>query len=215
MKQFSILRYLKQFRLLIFFVSIIGALLVVFYGKSRQHYVASTVIQYTNSEAKQGYTPDGSPLNVEEIYSSTVIDAALTDLGYQANIDSIRSNCYVEEVILETQQKMSEALLEKGEGPSYIADTYRVYYIGDSDTGEDYARNMLDAVSPPVSLLYSTLFRNVFQVVFHGLVFVLDDYDIVLCKWCVLPIVERVKSRKLAPVIKRHLNLAIRLQYDL
>ena len=146
MKQFSVLRYLKQFSLLIFLFSVIGALLILFYGKSQQHYIASTVIQYANSEAKEGYTPDGSPLNVEEIYSSAVIDDALADLGYQANIDSIRSNCYVEEVIPETQQMLNEALLEKGEDPSFIADTYRVYYIGDNDTGEDYARNMLDAI---------------------------------------------------------------------
>ena len=146
MKKFSVLRYLKQFSLLIFLFSAIGALVILFYGISQQHYIASTVIQYTNSGAKEGYTPDGSPLNVEEIYSSTVIDAALTDLGYQSNIDSIRSNCYVEEVIPETQQKLSEALLEKGEDPSFIADTYRVYYIGDNGIGEDDARNMLDAI---------------------------------------------------------------------
>ncbi len=146
MKEFSILRYLKQFSLLIFLFSVIGALLILFYGRSRQHYIASTVIQYTNSGAKEGFTPDGSPLNVEEIYSSAVIDAALTDLGYQSNIDAIRSNCYVEEVIPETQQKLSEALLEKGEDPSFIADTYRVYYVGDNDIGEDDARNMLDAI---------------------------------------------------------------------
>ena len=146
MRKFSILRYLKQFSLLIFLVAVIGSLGVYFYGKSRQHYVASTVIQYTNSGAKDGYTPDGSPLKVEEIYSSTVIDAALTELGYQSNIDSIRSNCYVEEVIPESQQKMIEALLEKGEDPSYITDTYRVYYVGDNDRGEDYAWNVLDAI---------------------------------------------------------------------
>jgi GGDEF domain-containing protein len=52
----------------------------------------------------------------------------------------------VEEVIPETQQKLNEALLEKGEEPSYTADTYRVYYIGDSDAGEDRARNILDAI---------------------------------------------------------------------
>ena len=81
MRQFSILRYLKQFSLLIFLFSVIGALLILVYGQSQQHYVASTVIQYANSGAKEGYTPDGSPLNVEEIYSTTVIDAALSDLG--------------------------------------------------------------------------------------------------------------------------------------
>ncbi|MBR6207187.1 MAG: GGDEF domain-containing protein, partial [Oscillospiraceae bacterium] len=92
------------------------------------------------------YTPDGSPLNVEEIYSSTVIDAALADLGYRSHIDSVRSNCYVEEVIPETQQKLNEALLEKGEDPAYTADTYRVCYVGDNENGEDYARSILDAV---------------------------------------------------------------------
>lgn len=146
MKKFSILRYLKQFSVLIFLLSVIGSLTIFVYGKSQQHYVASTVIQYTNDGAKEGYTPDGSPLKVEEIYSSTVIDAALADLGYQSNIDSIRSNCYVEEVIPETQQKLNEALLDKGEDPSYITDTYRVYFVGDEDADEDYARNMLDAI---------------------------------------------------------------------
>ena len=58
MRKFSVLRYLKQFSLLIFLFSIIGALLILFYGRSRQHYIASTVIQYTNSGAKEGFTPD-------------------------------------------------------------------------------------------------------------------------------------------------------------
>ena len=146
MKKFSILRYLKRFSLLIFLCAVIGAVAILAFGRSRQHYIASTVIQYTNSGAKDGYMPDGSPLNVEEIYSSTVIDAALTDLGYNSNIDSIRSNCFVEEVIPETQQKLSEALLEKGQDPSYIADTFRVYYVGDNDVSEDDSRNILDAI---------------------------------------------------------------------
>ena len=146
MKKFSVFRYLKQFSLLIFLLAVLGSFGIYHYGKSRQQYVASTVIQYTNNGAKDGFTPDGSLLNVDEIYSPTVIDAALKDLGYHANIDSIRSNCYVEEVIPETQQKLNEALLEKGEKPSYIADTYRVYYIGNKDTSEDYARSMLDAI---------------------------------------------------------------------
>ena len=83
MKKFSTLRYLKQFSLPIFLLAVIGALAIFYYGKTQQHYIASTVIQYTNNAAKEGYTPDGSPLNVEEIYSSTVIDAALTDLVFE------------------------------------------------------------------------------------------------------------------------------------
>ena len=146
MRKFSVLLYLKQFSVLIFLFALIGSLAIYFYGKSQQRYVASAVIQYTNTGAKAGYTPDGSPLNVEEIYSSAVIDAALTDLGYQTNIDSIRSNCYVEEVVPEAQQKLNDALLDMGEDPSYVTDTYRVYYVGDNDTGEEYAWHMLDAI---------------------------------------------------------------------
>ena len=146
MKKFSVFRYLKQFSLLIFLLAVLGSFGIYHYGKSRQQYVASTVIQYTNNGAKDGFTPDGSLLNVDEIYSPTVIDAALKDLGYHANIDSIRSNCYVEEVIPETQQKLNEALLEKGEESAYKADTYRVFFIGDSDTSENYAWNVLDAI---------------------------------------------------------------------
>ena len=41
-------------------------MVVYFYGKSQQRYVASAVIQYTNSGAKAGYTPDGSPLKVTD-----------------------------------------------------------------------------------------------------------------------------------------------------
>ena len=155
MRQFSVLRYLKQFSALIFVFALVGSLAIYFYGKSQQRYVASAVIQYTNSGAKDGYTPDGSPLNVEEIYSSTVIDAALTDLGVQTNIDSIRSNCYVEEVVPEAQQKLNDALLDKGEDPSYVTDTYRVYYIGDNDTDEEYAWNMLDAIIKNYSEFYA------------------------------------------------------------
>ena len=146
MKEFSVFRYLKQFSLLILLLAVIGSLTVYFYGRSQQRYIASTVIQYTNSGAKEGYTPDGSPLNVEEIFSPAVIDAALTDLGYESSIDIIRSNCYAEEVIPEEQQKLNDALLEKGEQPNYVADTYRVNYVGDSESGEEFAWNVLDAI---------------------------------------------------------------------
>ena len=73
MKKFSILRYLQQFSLLIFLLALLGSFAIYRYGKSKQQYIASTVIQYTNRGAKTGYAPDGSPLNVDEIFSSTVI----------------------------------------------------------------------------------------------------------------------------------------------
>ena len=146
MKQFSILRYIRQFSLLILLFAFVGSVAIYRYGKSQQRYVASAVIRYTNAGAKDGFTPDGSPLNVEEIYSSTVIDAALKELGYDAHVDSIRSNCYVEEIIPDSQQKLSEVLLEKGEETTYTPDTYRVVFVGGNTTSETYAWNVLDAI---------------------------------------------------------------------
>ena len=146
MRKFSVLRYVKQFSLLILLLSVAGSMAIYYYGRSQQRYIASAVIQYTNGAAKDGYTPDGSPLNVEEIYSSAVIDAALKDLGYQVNVDTIRSNCYVEEVIPEARQKLIDALLERGEESSFVADTYRVFFVADSASGMDYAWNVLDAI---------------------------------------------------------------------
>ena len=146
MKKFNIFRYLKQFSLLIFLLAVVGSVAIFLYGKSQQRYIATVVIQYTNTGAKEGLTPDGSPLDVTEIYSSTVIDRALRELESSANIDSVRSNCYVEEVIPEDQQKLNEALIEKGQESTYIPDTYKVFFVADSDKDEDYAWNILDSI---------------------------------------------------------------------
>ena len=146
MKKFNIFRYLKQFSLLIFLLAVVGSVAIFLYGKSQQRYIATVVIQYTNTGAKEGLTPDGSPLDVTEIYSSTVIDRALRELESSANIDSVRSNCYVEEVNPEDQQKLNEALIEKGQESTYIPDTYKVFFVADSDKDEDYAWNILDSI---------------------------------------------------------------------
>ena len=146
MKKFNIFRYLKQFSLLIFLLAVVGSVAIFLYGKSQQRYIATVVIQYTNTGAKEGLTPNGSPLDVTEIYSSTVIDRALRELDSSANIDSVRSNCYVEEVIPEDQQKLNEALIEKGQESTYIPDTYKVFFVADSDKDEDYAWNILDSI---------------------------------------------------------------------
>ena len=146
MRKFSIFRYVKQFSLVIFLLAVVGSLIIFHYGQSQQRYIASVVIRYANKAAQEGFTPDGSPLNVDEIYSSTVIDAALRDLGYEANIDSIRSNCYVEEIIPESKKRLMDVLLDKGEETSYTADTYRVYFVAGSDMSENYAWNVLDAI---------------------------------------------------------------------
>ena len=146
MKKFSVLRYIRQFSALIFVFALVGALGIYRYGSSNQKYTATTLIQYTNSSVKNGYTPNGKKLDVSEIYSSAVVDAALKELGDTASIDTIRSGCYVDEIVPEEEQIRKEALLEKGEEYEYVSDTYRVSFVADSSGDKDYARDILDAV---------------------------------------------------------------------
>ena len=146
MKNFEILRYLKRFSLLIFLVSLAGAVLIYQYADSKQSYTASVVIRYTNNGISDGLAPDGSSLDVNEIYSSTVISQAMDALGASGRLSSIRSNITVTPVISDDQQTINEALLEKGEEVTYFPDTYKVSLVVDGKQGASYARNMLDAI---------------------------------------------------------------------
>ena len=66
MKKFEILRYLKRFSILIFLVALAGAAAIYLYADGRQMYTASVIIRYTNDGISDGYTPDGSELDVNE-----------------------------------------------------------------------------------------------------------------------------------------------------
>ena len=98
MKKFEILRYLKRFSLLIFLVSLAGAAAIYLYADGRQKYTASVIIRYTNDGISDGYTPDGSELDVNEIYSSTVISQAMDALGASGRLSTIRSNISVTQI---------------------------------------------------------------------------------------------------------------------
>ena len=90
MKKFEILRYLKRFSLLIFLVALAGAAAIYLYADGKQQYTASVIIRYTNSSISDGLTPDGSALDVNEIYSSTVISQAMDALGASGRLSTIR-----------------------------------------------------------------------------------------------------------------------------
>ena len=146
MKKFEILRYLKRFSFLIFLLSLAGSLLIYLYADSKQAYTASVVIKYTNSGVADGYAPDGSKLDVNEIYSSAVISQAMDALGASGKLSNIRSNVTVTPIIPDDQQKISDALIANGEEITYFPTTYRVSLVVSGKQGANYARNMLDAI---------------------------------------------------------------------
>ena len=146
MKKFEILRYLKRFSFLIFLLSLAGSLLIYLYADNKQAYTASVVIKYTNSGVADGYAPDGSKLDVNEIYSSAVISQAMDALGASGKLSNIRSNVTVTPIIPDDQQRINDALIEKGEEVTYFPNTYRVSLVVSGKQGANYARNMLDAI---------------------------------------------------------------------
>ncbi|MBR5116073.1 MAG: GGDEF domain-containing protein, partial [Lachnospiraceae bacterium] len=90
MKQFSIVRYFRRFKWLVFTLAVAGAFLVFFYALQKQTYTASMTIRFT-----EGSVPE----DLREIYSPNIIDAALVELDMDSDIDRIRSRFRVEPVI--------------------------------------------------------------------------------------------------------------------
>lgn len=69
MKKFDILRYLRRFFALVLAVTMAGTVVVYWYCKNNQTYTASVNIKYLHDGIKDGFAPDGTAMNVDEIYS--------------------------------------------------------------------------------------------------------------------------------------------------
>ena len=91
MKEFQLLRYLSKGKLIILIFALIGSFWVYYYANSKQVYTATTVIRYSNDAINEGLTPNGSKLDVSEIYSSTVIKGAIEDMSLSCMVDEVRS----------------------------------------------------------------------------------------------------------------------------
>ena len=59
------------------------------------------------------------------------------------------------EIISEEQEKINDALIEKGEEVTYFPDTYKVSLVVDGKLGGSYARNMLDAIMQSYCTYYT------------------------------------------------------------
>jgi GGDEF domain-containing protein len=147
MREFNILRYFKKWWFLIASVSALAGIFFMHYATSQQVYTAQSTIRYAYDEAEEGLAPDGSELDVSEIFSSTVVKEALEELGIEAGVDSIRSRGSVTAVIPEEVEKTQEAKIENGEEyEEYNPIEYKVKFAVDSSMGAEYARQVLDGV---------------------------------------------------------------------
>ena len=177
MREFQILRYLAKWKLLIFIIALAGALGVYYYADSNQTYTAVTAIRYTNSAISQGLTPNGSPLDVSEIYSSTVISGAIEDLGLKCNVDEIRSKIKVEPIIPEDEKTKKETALDKGDYYYYFPSDYKISFEVGNDKSMSYARYVMDAVLNNYYRFYSERYVDQLILPNNAANITSNDYD--------------------------------------
>lgn len=150
MKRFRVLDYLKKYQVPIIILSLLAGLVFYQYMQMRQTYTASAIISYTNSGAETGLAPDGSEIDLSEIYSSSVMAEVFERMGLdytEHNLDEIRSRVSVTAVVTDEDTAVQEALNAAGEEVTTVPTEYYVSFTantGDSDRPEEFARQVLD-----------------------------------------------------------------------
>ncbi|MBQ7718630.1 MAG: diguanylate cyclase [Clostridia bacterium] len=177
MREFQILRYLAKGKLLIFIIALAGALGVYYYADSNQTYTAVTAIRYSNDAINQGLTPNGSELDVSEIYSSTVISGAIEDLGLQCTVDDIRSKIKVEPIIPDEETAKKETAIDKGDEYNYFPTDYKITFEVGNDKSMNYARYVMDAVLKNYYRFYSERYVDQLILPNNAANITSNDYD--------------------------------------
>ncbi len=140
MKEFKLFSYIRKYRALIVLSSLLMGVLFYSYFSGKQTYTASAIIQYMNPEAIDGLAPDGTEIDVTEIYSVEVMTKVFEKLGLSYdgnNIDAIRANVRVEAIQSKEEATAQEALNEKGE----LAEEKPTMYVVSYTVGSQDVRN--------------------------------------------------------------------------
>lgn len=162
MNEFHPLAYIKKhaIALMVFFCLMTAGLYMLL--SFLQTYTAQVVIEYVYDGADQGLAPDGTELDLSEIYSSAVISRVLDNLDLdQAEhpIDAIRSSITVEQVEDEQVETVNTALNEDGESSDLQSTEYKVSYAVNWKDGKQL-QEMAQAVLDEILDVYFTQFSE-------------------------------------------------------
>lgn len=147
MKDFQIMRYLKKYYVMIIAFSLLAGAVFFWFVKNRmQSYTAAAVIEYTNSEASEGRTPDDKLIDPNEMIGSNIIIQVMENLGISesASMDNIRKNITITPIIPEEEVMMQEAQIEQGNEYTIYPTKYLVTFSADVSFGKQYTRRVLD-----------------------------------------------------------------------
>ena len=146
MKDFQILRYIKRWKYLIILLMVLGLSAFYLYLSKQQYYYATMKIEYLNSKASEGMTPNGAKLNPEEMRAAVIVSSALEDIGLDINVDSVRNSLSIEGVLTEEEQNRKNALLNKGEEYELKPTNYQAKLSLNSKYSEEVVQSLLTAI---------------------------------------------------------------------
>lgn len=165
MKELDVFRYLKKYRAVIAGASVLAG--IVFFLAAQlyiQQYTAATVIEYTGARAAEGLSPDGTPIDTTEIYSTNLVAQAMKalDIDYtQATTDDIRMGIQVEPIITEEDLKIQQAKLDNGEEDYELNPTrYLVTFSCGVGSGKDFPRKVLNQILQEYAAYYGKTHVN-------------------------------------------------------
>ncbi|MCI8806809.1 MAG: GGDEF domain-containing protein [Oscillospiraceae bacterium] len=165
MKELDVFRYLKKYRAAIAGFSVLAGIVFFLAAQLRiQQYTAATVIEYTGARAAEGLSPDGTPIDTTEIYSTNLVAQAMKalDIDYaQATTDDIRMGIQVEPVITEEDLKIQQSKLDNGEEDYELNPTrYLVTFSCGVGSGKDFPRRVLDQILQEYAAYYGKTHVN-------------------------------------------------------
>ena len=164
MKEFQLMRYIRNWWWMIAVLSAISGVLFYSFISSRQTYRAQTMIEYTNDQAENGLYPSGDEINVQEIRSSSVISNALNSLGMSASVDSVRGRVSIAENLTDEQKAIQEVKWANGESYTLFPTQYIISYTTTAQESSTDARRVLEAIVDSYVQLYSEKYVSISKV---------------------------------------------------
>lgn len=137
MREFDIFKYLKHWKISVIF-ALVFAIAVGYFFNSRQEIKTTVNLRYTHPDIEEGRYPDGTKVNIDEIYSADVISRIIDDLhlGSQntaMSTETLRNHIKVEPIIPEDKQALIDGASTHGEEYVYNPVEYKITLTNQTD----------------------------------------------------------------------------------
>ena len=148
----EIIRIIRTYFSRIVAACLAAGILSYFFVTHIQTYTCTLRFQYNYSAAEEGLAPDGvQKLNPYEIQNPAVIQSAISDLFHGSdtealNVEGIRNNMVVSEIITTLDNEVKESAAVLGEKYDVIPTEYELKYTYDANLGDEFGAKMFDSI---------------------------------------------------------------------